>query len=164
MKTCNKIVLIFFCITLFFRCGIYSFSGSTLPPHIKTVAIPLFKDQSSEFGIDQQVTDGIISAITKDNSLKIAGERQADALINGTIIRITDTADSYNSNETASDFKITIQIKVTFEDVKKRNIMWEETFSQWGRYDSIEISRDQAITDAAEKLAAQILNRTVSGW
>jgi len=151
-------------ILLFSGCGVYSFSGSTLPSHIKTVAVPLFVDHTAEFGIDQKITDGIITAITQDNSLKIAGQRQADALIQGTILRIIDSADAYDRNETASDFRLTIEVKVIFEDVKKRKNLWEETWSQWGRYDQSGTSRDDAIAEAVDKLAAEIINRTVSGW
>lgn len=159
-----KILILTLMLALLSGCGVYSFSGSTLPSHIKTVAVPLFVDQTAEFGIDQKITDGIITAITQDNSLKIAGQRQADALIKGSILRITDSADAYDKNETASDFRLTIEIKVAFEDVKKRKTLWEETWSQWGRYDQSATTRDDAIAEAVDKLAAEIINRSVSGW
>ena len=48
------------------RCGIYSFSGSTLPSHLKTVGVPIFENRTAEFGIDQQITDIIIDAIRRE--------------------------------------------------------------------------------------------------
>ena len=142
-------------------CGIYSFSGSTLPPHIKTVAVPLFEDKTTEFGIDQKFTDGLIDAIIEDNTLKIADPRSADALVRGEILRVEDRAGQYNSNETASDYRVTISIKVAFEDVKKRKILWEETWTDWGSYSN---DREEGIDEAIKKLSTEILNRTVSGW
>jgi hypothetical protein len=150
-----------FSILLIGKCGFYSFSGSALPAHIKTVAVPLFEDQTTEFGIDQQFTDGLIDAIIEDNTLKIADPRSADALVKGQILKVVDRAGQYNAEETASDYRIYITAKVVFEDVKKRKILWEETWTQWGSYTD---NREEGIEEAVTKLSTEILNRTVSGW
>ena len=142
-------------------CGIYSFSGSTIPGHIKTVAVPLFEDTSAEIGIDQQLTDALIDAITQDNTLKIADVRRADAILRGKITSVSDRAGQYDSQENASDFRITLNIQVAFEDAAKRTVLWEETFSQWGSYDN---NREDGIQEAIEKLTTDIMNQTVSGW
>jgi hypothetical protein len=144
-------------------CGVYSFSGSTLPPHLKTVGVPLFENETPEFGIDQQVTDLVIEGIKDDNTLKIADPRDADALIRGTIVRVTEGAGQYNQQEEVSDYRIHISLKVTFEDVHKRETLWEETLTQWGSYTDT-ADRDAGIEAAVEKLTSDILNRAVSGW
>lgn len=142
-------------------CGIYSFSGSTIPGHIKTVAVPLFEDATAEIGIDQQITDAVIEALVQDNTLRIADARGADSILRGKITSVSDRAGQYDSQENASDFRITLTIQVAFEDVGKRTVFWEETFSQWGSYDT---NRDDGIQEAIEKLTTEILNRTVSDW
>ncbi len=156
-------ILLGFLSIFFFRCGAYSFSGSTLPAHIKTVHIPLFEDQTAEFGIDQQITDGIIEALIKDNTIKIGGRNQADALLLGQIVRVTERAGQYSDTEQASDFRLNITLKASFEDVKKRNVIWEEEWTEFGTFTSSG-DRSDAIAEAAEKLAENIVNRTVSGW
>lgn len=165
MRIIKKQLLCFwetaFIIFILTGCGIYSFSGSTLPSHIKTVAVPLFEDKTTEFGIDQKFTDGLIDAIIEDNTLKIADPRSADALVRGEILRIEDRAGQYNEQEAASDYRVTITAKVAFEDVKKRQILWEETWTQWGSYTD---DREAGIDEAVKKLSTEILNRTVSGW
>ena len=150
--------------TLFIKCGVYSFSGSTIPAHIKTVAVPLFEDRTSEFGIDQQLTDLLLETISQDNTLKIGSARDADSMLKGVIERVTDDAGVYDQAEQVSSFRITISIKVTFEDLKKKKVLWEETWSQWGRFDYADISREDGIKEAVEKLSIDILNHTVSGW
>lgn len=149
------------CISAVSGCGIYSFSGSTIPGHIRTVAVPLVQNNTPEFGVDQQLTDALILAISKDNTLKIADARNADSILKGTITQITDRAGQYDTEEVASSFRVTITVKISFEDVKKRNVLWEESWSQWGDYES---SRDQGIEEALTKLTTDIVNRTVSGW
>lgn len=145
-------------------CWFYSFSGSTLPPHIDSVAVPLFSDTSAEFGIDQQLTDTVIEVISTDNTLRISSADRAASIINGSITRITDRPDTYDQAENASAFRITITVHVIFEDVKKNVILWKEDFTQWGRYDNAATSREDGIKQAVDKLAEEILNKTVSGW
>ncbi len=152
---------IFLGISVFLHCGYYSFSGSTLSGHIKKVHVPLFKDQTAEFGINQTLTDKIIEAITKDNTLKIADRRQTDALLTGKITSVRERAGSYTADEVAASFRIYITIEASFEDLKKRNMLWEETWTEWGEY---ETDREAGISAAIEKLAENIVNETVSGW
>jgi len=143
------------------RCGVYSFSGSTLPPHIKTVGIPLFEDRTTEFGIDQLLTDALIEAITDDNTLKIANPRESDTIISGVIMSVKDRTGQYNANESAGDYRVFVGVKIQFEDVKKRTILWEDTINQWGSYES---NRDDGIEEALDKISTEIINRSVSGW
>lgn len=154
-------IICFFFLIFSSECGIYSFSGSSLPSHIKTVAVPLFEDSTSEFGIDQEITDGLIEVVTQDNTLKIATPRGADSLIRGKITQVQDRAGQYDEQENASDFRIYITVSVSFEDVKKRKVLWEETWTHWGAYTS---DRQEGIEEAIDKIAQDILNRTVSGW
>ena len=142
-------------------CGIYSFSGSTIAPHIKTVAVPLFEDQTVEFGTNQKMTDILIEAITDDNTLKVADERSADSILRGIIVRIQDVTGQYDQSEIASDFRINITVKVAFQDLKERKVLWEETWTQFGTYES---NREDGIDEALDKLATMIINQTVSGW
>jgi len=142
-------------------CGIYSFSGSSLPGHIKTVAVPLFENTTAQYGVSQPLTDGIINALTQDNTLKIASPKNSDSLLNGSIMNIREQAGQYDRNEQASDFKVYLTVKVIFEDRVKKENLWEETWTEWGEYES---NMDDGIKEAAQKLSEKILNRMVSGW
>ena len=146
------------------RCGFYSFSGSTLPSYLKTVGIPVFENRTAEFGIDQDITDIIIDAIRRDNTLKISDPGNADALLNGVVTSIRDQAGQYNSDETASDFRVTLTIQATFEDLHTRETRWKATFSDFGTYDNMGVSREDAIREAVEKISEDIINKTVSDW
>ena len=157
------IYFLWICLTIW-GCGLYSFSGSTLPSRIQTVAVPLFEDRTAEFGIDQKVTDSLIDAISNDNTLKISNLGNADSILKGVILQVKDTAGEYDQNEVASDFRVTITVQVSFEDTQKQEILWEETWTQFGIYDASETDRESGIEEAVEKLSTDILNRAVSEW
>jgi hypothetical protein len=67
---------------VFSGCGIYSFSGS-IPPHIKSISIPLFANETAEFGIAEAVTDEVTNVFLEENILKISD--QGDSILRGSI-------------------------------------------------------------------------------
>ena len=151
-------------------CSYYSFSGS-LPSHIKTAAVPLFENRTVEPGLVEDLTDIIESAILSDGNMKITGEAQADALVQGTIVEFIDEADSFSRDEQAKQFKVYIYAEVRFLDVAKNEPLWEESRMEgWGLYDAPGAaggegnSREDAIEEALSKLAKDIIDNTVAGW
>jgi len=148
------------------QCGPYSFSGSALPSHIKTVAVPTFKDRTAEFGIKESLTDAVIERITRDNTLKIADPRRADSILDGTVLRVEDRPGAYNREEQVQENKVFVTAKIRFEDLHKNKVMWEDEIVQWGTYDPAggEQARRAAIEEALRKIADEVLNRTISSW
>ena len=153
---------------LFLACGIYSFSGSGLPSHIRTVAVPVFGNQTAEYGIKENLTDAVIDALVKDGHLRVAGRETADAIVEGTVVDYKEQAYTYDKSENVQEYIVRIYVDVSFRDVKDRKVIWEEgRMEGWGTYDvqvsppeDEEIGRERAIA----KLAQDIVNKTVAGW
>jgi hypothetical protein len=79
-KTFPLFILISFAFALLLACGPYSFSGTTLGG-IKTVYIPVFENETIEYGLGDELTNDVTSAIVADNTLKVVGQNAADAII-----------------------------------------------------------------------------------
>lgn len=146
----------------------YSFTGSSVPSHLKTIAIPLFDDQSGsgEPSLREEFTKKLIDRFVQDNSLQVTDRSAADAIIEGTIVAMPDQPLVVEAGETVSKRRVTITVKATYQDLKLRKKVWEKEFSNWGDYESsggIE-SRSAGIAAAIEKLTEDILIETVSGW
>jgi len=147
-------------------CGHYSFSGNTLPAYIKTVAIPLFENKTSEFRISEKLTDAVIDAFTQDNTLKTVDPSLASALISGEITSVTDRASTFNQQEQVQSYRVHVTVRAEFRDQKKRRILWKAVLQEWGEYQHSASTeeRQKAIDDAIKKLAEDILNKSVAGW
>ncbi|MEK7263004.1 MAG: LptE family protein [Bacteroidota bacterium] len=149
-------------------CGVYSFTGSSVPTHLKTIAIPLFDDQSG-FGqphLREQFTNKIIEKIVSDNSLLIAEKNSADATLEGTITKVVNEAAVVNPGEIVAQKKITITVTVSMFDKVMKKKMWEKSFSNWGNYDigsGIPLMPN-GIDVALEKLTDDIVLATISNW
>jgi len=147
---------------------VYSFTGASVPAHLKTVAIPLVDDQSG-FGeprLREKFTNDLIQLFTADNSLEVADRGAADSIIEGAIVSIADAPAVVAQGEQVTRRRITISARFTFQDRKLRKKVWEKTFSNWGDYDSGGgLSQRQAgLQDAMRKIAEDVLLETVSGW
>ncbi|MBN1541332.1 LptE family protein [candidate division KSB1 bacterium] len=150
---------------LLVACGFYSFSGS-LAPHLRTIAVPLFDNQTAEFGVSEEMTDWIIDEFSQDNTLKIADPADADILLEGSIATVDDRAGAFDQAEQVQDVRVYVTVAVTCTDQIKREVMWKERLTQWGTYEPAGGPEERAagIAQAIEKISQEILNKTVSGW
>lgn len=148
--------------------GCYSFTGSSVPPHLRTIAIPLFDDQSGsgEPNLREELTNKLVERFRRDNSLEIADKTTADAVLEGSIITAATKPLVVTAGETVSKNRFTLEVKVTYHDMKLKKKIYEKTFSQIGDYEisSGTEGRQAGITAAIEKIADDILLETVSGW
>ena len=145
----------------------YSVTGANLGG-MKTVAVPVFDNITSEPGIRERVTNELVRSIIDDNNFKIADLKLADAVITGKITKIEDVPFSFEgtgSNFSTTDYKITIIATVRFENKKEKKIVWEESISGWGRY-SLQGSkrRNDGIDEAVKMITQNVINKVVSDW
>lgn len=166
VKLSNKTFICFaLLIPLFIvKCGYYSFSGSGLKG-IKSVAVPLFENQTQEYGIRESLTQKVVDAYVQDNTLKVVNEKIADAILSATITRYLRQAHTFDEDEDVKEYKARIFVRVTLEDTKKKKIIWEEeNLEGWAIYSAADETEDDGKERALQKLAEDIVNRTVKGW
>ncbi len=148
--------------------GCYSFTGASVPPHLKTIAIPLFDDQSGsgEPTLREQLTDKLQESFRKDNNFQLADRRTADALLEGVIMSMQNEPAIVQKGESVSKNRITVNVKVTYRDQKLKKLIWEKQFSRYADYEISKgpSAKSGAITTAIEQVVEDILLDTVSGW
>jgi len=152
-----------------FGCFKYSFTGS-LPSHIKKVAIPLFENNTSFTGVNQDLTLQTTNQFILDNSLQITPESSADIIISGTVGSIIQrpailSKDSESREEVEEDH-MAVNVRVKCEDVKNNQVLWQKNLSQFGVMDASGSTEQQndAIDVALDKISQDILNNTLGYW
>ena len=166
----NRVLAAVCCIALLGVNGcFYSFTGSSVPPHLKTIAIPLFDDQSGSGipGLREELTNKLTDRFRQDNSLEVTDDRtHSDSILEGTITGVPDQAQVVTTGETVAKRRVTISVKATFQDMKLKKKVWNKQYSEWGDYVSSggPPERQAALDAAIDKLADDILLDTVSGW
>jgi hypothetical protein len=148
--------------------GCYSFTGASVPSHLKTISIPLVDDQSGfgEPGLRERFTTELTNLFISDNSLQIADKTTSDSMLEGAITSVTDAPSIVGQGEQVSKRRVTITVQFAFQDMKLKKKVWDKSFSNWGDYDSGSgvSQRDVALQEAIRKISEDILLETVSGW
>jgi len=147
----------------------YSFTGSSVPKHLKTISIPYCVDRSGsgEPNMADDFTNTLIEQFISDNSLQVTDKSDADALLECTITSISDTPTIIKGGEDVSARRITINAHVVYKDNVKRKTIFDKSFSNYGDYTNegdIFSKRREAIKSAIDKLTEDILLGVVSNW
>jgi hypothetical protein len=144
----------------------YSFSGASVAPHLKSVAIPFAEDRSgsAEPRLRELLTEKLTQKFIDDNNLQIAEKSSADALLQCVIVSLSDVPAIVSAGENVASRRITITVQVTFKDLVQRRTVFEKQFSNYGDYSGGISERNSGIEDAINKISDDILLDTVSGW
>jgi len=146
----------------------YSFKGGSVPPHLKTLAIPIVQDQSG-YGdprLRDEFTNILIERFTNDNTMTLVDQSGADAILEAIITNVREEAVSVAPGEEVRQRRMTVVARATFRDTKFKKTLWEKSFSQYGDFPSGggPSLRDAGVLEAIQKLTEDILNETVAGW
>ncbi len=151
----------------------YSFTGASVPTHLKSVAIPVFDDKSGsgEPGLRENFTQAVIQKFIDDNTLQVASRNNADAILECTILSMPESYNAVttdaNNREAGSSKRITINVRVIFKDLVQKKIISDKRYSNYGDYslsDNVIENRKTAITTAIDRISDDILIGTVSNW
>ncbi|MBN1127884.1 MAG: hypothetical protein JXA71_02785 [Chitinispirillaceae bacterium] len=149
-------------------CGcIYTLSGSSLPPHLKTVEVPLFANQSLEPNIADEITRQLSNDIVAGNLLKVV-ERSGNAVINGTVTSYTNEPYTFGASETrrvdVQQYVVRITADVEFLDVKKDEPIYKGQVTGEGIYDLASQTEQDGKQAAIKEMVQRIMANSVQGW
>ena len=173
-------------------CSFYSLKGS-LPAHIKTISISPIINESSEFGINEKISEIIIDKFISENILDLSENDNADSQLNIIIKRVDNSPYTYNvqSNvayEQVEEYRIVIHANIVWYDLIRDEPLFESSKSAWGAYGlGLDIANDQIDNDgdglvdseddnefgspresavllAMQKLSEDIINELTSTW
>ena len=149
-------------------CGTYTFNPN-LPGHIKSVAIPLFKNpRTFKYGAERILTDAVIDEFVADGALDVADENVADSKLTVEIVNYKKEPLSYDVQEVVKEYNLAVVIAATFTDLTTNQVLWQEP----SMYESVSYyaigsraeTEDEALKRLAEELARKLVNRALQGW
>ena len=150
----------------------YSTSAALLPPHLKTVAIPVFENGTTEYSLPQEITDAVILRFVQDNHLKVVPERSASSVIRGKVVGYRNGVFGFSEQVRAQEYRVTITVSIVFKDLVKNREVWSEAaLTKTSNYYVTPVPGDTTAhtevdgrREAVLKIADEILARSVQGW
>ncbi|HET8533221.1 MAG TPA: LptE family protein [Methylomirabilota bacterium] len=147
-------------------CG-YSTRGS-LPDHIKTVAVPIFKNRTLEPGVESAITSGVVNAFSSGGRVKVVPVDEADAILQGEVVGYSLDGLSFDTNANVRAYRLRVVLNVEFRDVRKSAMLWrQEGLSETSDFQvagqvSDTIARGQgAVQQAAAEIGRKVVNLAV---
>jgi outer membrane lipopolysaccharide assembly protein LptE/RlpB len=141
---------------------------NSVPGHIKSIAVPVFQNQSLQPAIEDELTKRVIDRFQSDNHLAIAEARDADALVEGRVTGYDNRVYRFNEQEQAQEYIVLLTMDVTVKDREKNKDLWSQegirTSATYVISGPQARTEAQARTDAIAQAADIILSRTVEGW
>ncbi|MFQ5482208.1 MAG: LPS assembly lipoprotein LptE [Nitrospinaceae bacterium] len=159
------------CVLLIPACGYRLVgTGSALPPHIKTLAVPLFRNTSAEPTLQRQLTETIRRAFITDGRLRLVDDpKKADLLLKGTLNFYDIRAVAFNENDVATQYWVYLGIEMVARDQVKKSAYLRENFrTRWDYRASANVvdseserqkALDQAYRDVATRLISILIDQ-----
>jgi hypothetical protein len=151
-------------------CG-YTTSAALLPSHLHTIAVPVFENTTTEYSLEQDITEAVIRKFVEDNHLRVVDERVADCVIHGRIISYRNSVFGISNAALAQEYRVAIGVDVTFKDqVKNREVWHDAALEKTANYYVQSVPGQVAKTEldgrkeAIQKIADEILARSVQSW
>ena len=144
-------------------CG-YGTRGS-LPDHIKTVAVPIFKNRTLEPGVESAITSGVVNAFSSGGRVKVVPIDQADAILQGEVVAYSLDGLAFDQTANVRAYRLRVVLNVEFRDVRKSAMLWrQEGLSETSDFQvqgqvSDTIARGRgAMSQAAAEIGRKVVN------
>ncbi len=138
-------------------CGIYSFSGASIPPEAKTVSVQYFPNQSQLINptLSNDFTTALRDAIMNQTPLDMV-DADGDLAFEGEITDYRTTPVAITAGQTAALNRLTITVNVRFVNRFDETKNFESRFSHYEDYPS-----DQDLNSVQESLTGTIIEALV---
>ena len=149
-------------------CGIYSFTGASIPADAKTVSVQYFTNKATTIqpNLSQVFTEKLKDVFVEQTNLTLS-EDEGDLSFSGHISKYQIKPISIQSNETAGQNRLTIAVNVTFISANDTKANFEQIFNRYRDYNSSEnISEieETLIAEISKELVEDIFNKAVVNW
>ncbi len=145
-------------------------SSALLPTHLKTVAVPVFENGTTEYTLEQEITTSVVERFVRDNHLHVVDEKSANCVVRGKVTQYKNTVFGFSNAAQAQEYRITIAVQVTFKDLVKNREIWSDEIVRTANYYVQDVPGQAARTEldgrkeAIGKISDEILSRSVEGW
>lgn len=150
-------------------CGIYTFSGATIPAQLQTVAVPLAEDRSTGGppGLDRLLTDALIDRFVDRSRLSLEpDEGEADAVVRATIERYAVAPVAVTDQNVAGLNRVSLSVRVVVEDRVESAELLARSFSASEDFAPAEGLQGEADASAAalDQIARDAFTAATSDW
>ena len=150
-------------------CGIYSFSGTSIKPDVKTITINYleYKAMKVNPSLSNDLTEAIRNQFRRMTNLEQV-EMDGDLEISGQVTGYDVRASAVTAGDVAAMNRLTVTVKVDFTNRKYPEEDFSgKSFSAYGDYESttsLDAVESALCAEIIDKIVEDIFNATVAQW
>jgi hypothetical protein len=154
-------------------CGIYSFTGSSIPIGVETFQVDYFQNTAGgkpgstiEPGLDRDFTIALQDLIVNQTSLNLVNDG-GDIIYSGEIVEYSVTPMAATAEIKAAQNRLSMSVMVSYENMLNEEDNIEKRFSFYydfpGNLQVYDI-KDSALEEIFERITQDIFNETLAKW
>ena len=151
------------CLLSAVSCGYHVAGQATrVTPDVKTIAVPAFKNLSSSFRIEQQLTAAVTREFLERTHYRIVtNPADADAVLKGTVKNVRARAITFDNNTgLATSLQVQVTAEVKLEDVHSHKLLFSN--SNYVYREEYQVSETPAALFEEDKPALDRLSRDLA--
>lgn len=159
---------VFLIFPLLSGCGVYSFTGASISPEVKTVSIELFPSYAplAPANVPQAFTEALRELFVNRTNLDLY-TKGGDIRFEGYISDYKTRPVAIQGNQTAAQNRLTMTVSVTYTNTKDDTKSFEKQFTRFADFDATQNLTDveqTLIEEINEQLILDIFNEAVVNW
>jgi hypothetical protein len=149
-------------------CGIYSFTGASIPPEARTISVQQFPNNAIlvEPLLSSSFSSALRDRFMTQTNLNMV-DQNGDLAFEGEIVDFKTEPIAIQSDQTAASNRLSITVNVRFFNTFDDSKSFETRFTQYMDYPSEEdfsLAKDNLISEIVDMLVDDIFNRAVVNW
>ena len=144
-------------------CSFYSFSPKGRST-ISSISIERFKNNTNEFGLEDQMTDQIIDALIADGNLKIVPVENAEAVLSGTLTTYERKPYNPDENDQVESYSIRMLFNIQLTNRADNTAIWKDNINRIGIYNLETETEEDGQARAIQLLVDDIVEKTTKSW
>ena len=146
-------------------------TGSSLPPSIKTVSVPVFRNMTTRYELDVKLTRAVIDELVARGRVAVAADPSgADAVLEGVITSFSARPIGFSGQGQADRYNITVTASVALKDRSGETTLFSNPSFVFNQEYPVPVGRDfesvqsEAIDRIAERFARSLVVSILEGF
>lgn len=128
--------------------------------------VPIWANNTNELGLESDVHNAISDWLIQSKRITLTNQKDAEYILNGTILSVNYPGLSYNTTDQATALKVVLTVRYAVKEKLSDKIIWErsghvleETYSIGSSASQTDTNKKAALDTLTDDLAEQIYIR-----
>jgi len=144
-----------------------------LPSDIRTVAVPVFYNETFEPALEDAVTTAVKQEFLTSSRLVVVNDpEEADLVLKGRIISFgLDPLSFDRTKSVVLEYRVRIRVAVSVEDRRRKTVLWKDAAMQSAAEFKVDpdtaanrVAQDLAVAQAGKQFAENVVHRVLEGF